>query len=69
MDDVAQELLGEGEFVFLGVGEGGVDRDADVARVVDGGVAFEGDHIGRCRVVQEIGVQAGEGGVGQEGDG
>lgn len=69
VDDVAEELFREGQVVAGGVGEGGVHGDADVAGVVEGGIALEGDDIGRSRIVEKVGVEAGEGGVGEESDG
>jgi len=69
VDDVAEDFLGEGDLVFFGVGEGGVHRDADVAGVAERFVALEGDDIRRGRIVEVVGVEFGESGVGQEGDG
>ncbi|MFT3869977.1 MAG: hypothetical protein QM715_16125 [Nibricoccus sp.] len=33
------------------------------------GIALESDHVGRRRIVEKIGVDAGKGFVGEEGDG
>jgi hypothetical protein len=68
VDDVAEEFLGERNAVFFGVGAGGVHRDADVAGVTEGLVALEGDDVGGARVVEVVGVEFGEGAVGEEGD-
>ena len=69
VDDVAQEFLGERQLVFGGVGEGGINRDADVARMIECGISFKRDDVGGGRVVEEIGMQEGERWVGQQGDG
>ena len=68
MDDVAEQFLVEGEAMFFGVGESGVGRDADIPGVAEGLVAFEGDDIGGRRVVEVVGVESGQRGIGQEGD-
>ena len=49
--------------------EGGVDGDADFAGGAEGRVALEGDHVGGRGVGEEIGVELGESGVGEEDEG
>ena len=49
--------------------EGGVGGDADLAGGSEGGVPFKGDHVGDRGIVEEIGVELGEGGVGEEDEG
>lgn len=49
--------------------EGGVGGDADFAGGAEGGVTLEGDHVGGRGVVEEVGVELGEVGVGEENEG
>jgi hypothetical protein len=51
------------------VAAGGVGGDADFAGGAEGGVALEGDHVGGRGVGEEVGVELGEVGVGEEDEG
>jgi hypothetical protein len=46
--------------------EGGVGRDADLAGRAERSVAFERDHVGDGRIVEEISVKLREFGIGDE---
>ena len=48
---------------------GGVGRDADLASGAEGWSAFESDDVGGRRIVEEVGVELGEGCVGEEDEG
>ena len=69
MHDVKCEFFGEVAVVRGGEGGGGIGGDADLAGALERGVAFEGDDVGRGRIVKKIVVNAGESGVGEDGEG
>ena len=48
---------------------GGVGRDADLAGGAEGWSAFKGDDVGGRRIIEEVSVELGEGGVGEEDEG
>ena len=69
VDEVEGELGREVAALAPGKGGGGVGGDADLAGGAERGVAGEGDDVGRGGVGEEVGVEAGERGVGQEDEG
>ena len=52
-----------------GENPGGVDGDADFASLAKRGSAAKGDDVRRRRIVEKRGVQAGQRGIGEKGDG
>ena len=65
----AGEFFGEVVAVLFRVGAGGVGGDADLAGLAEGGLALEGDDVGRRGVGEEAAVQVGLLVVGEEGEG
>ena len=67
--EIKRKLGGKIAAVSLRVTGGGIGGNADLAGDAVGGIAFEGDDVGRRRVVEEIGVELRESGVGEENEG
>ena len=69
VNDVEEKFAGEIALGGFRIGRGGVDGDADFAGSAEGGIAFEGDDVGRRGIGEEIRVELGEGAVGEEDEG
>ena len=69
MHQVEGEFRGELPLVPAGVAGRGVHGDANLARDAKRGIAFKRDHVGRRRIVEEVGVQLRERGIGEENKG
>ena len=69
MHEIERQLLREGMGAFRGFGGGAIHGHADFPREIVGGATGKSDDVGGRGVVQEVIVQPGEGGIGEEGEG